>query len=242
MRPKAFRAVTVLFLAAALASCDLNVLDGGDGITGSGDTVRDTYDLDGFTAIEASNSFEVEVTIGDFAVEVTSDDNIVDRLVVEVDGNSLVLGVDGGVRNATLEASVSLPELREVRATGASDVLLPTVETPDFRGDLSGASSVTGDFIADELDFGASGSSSIEASGTTGRLVADLSGSSELLASELEAEDADVSASGASNAEVQVSGSLDVDASGASDVRWSGTGDLGEVDSSGASSVERADR
>jgi hypothetical protein len=67
----------------------------------------------------------------------------------------------------------------------------------------------------------------------------DASGSSRVDLSDFAGEDANVEASGSSTVIVNPSGTLDVAASGASRVYYLGSPTLGNIDTSGASSMER---
>lgn len=190
-------------------------------LRGSGDLVTRDMDLSGFTRLEIGYSFRVYLTQSDdYAVSITVDDNIRDKLVVIKSGDTLKIGLEPGlnsVQNATLEAEVSMPAL-----TGAH---------------VSGASRLTGEMDIGDVSFEVSGASRLTLDGRGGDLRLDASGASQVDLSAFVVDDARIEASGASTVAVHATGRLDVDASGASRVEYLGDPRLGDIDTSGASSV-----
>ncbi len=252
-------AVLVFVIAAAALAC----AGCGGSVIGSGNLVTKQYDFKDFTRLEVSHAFEVEITRGDtFKVEVTVDDNIVDRLRVEQTGTTVKIGMESGINfgTTTQRAVVVLPELEavslsgaskggvagfestkglDVGVSGASNLSLTGIRAGDTRFDVSGASKVAGDLRGGDVRMGASGASQIllQGSGNDGDLEA--SGASKLLLNGFELVTADVTVSGASSATVNVSRTLDADASGASSIEYSGNATIRNIQSSGASEINR---
>jgi hypothetical protein len=194
-------------------------------ITGSGALVTRELDLEGFTKLEISSAFEVELTQSSiYSVLITTDDNVVDDVRVTLSGNTLSIDLRPltlNLGNVTLRAEISMPRLE-----GA---------------ELSGASRLEGYMDTEDVRFETSGASRLFLEGDGGDLRLDASGASRVDLSEFRVDDADLEISGASDVTVYVTGRLDVEASGASKVRYLGNPRMGTVDSSGASSVSPAD-
>jgi hypothetical protein len=247
----------VLALVFALAGC-------GGVVVGSGDLVDRAYDFEGFTRVDVSQQFEVEVVRGDAsAVNVTVDDNLVDRLEVSLEGDTLRIALEGGTvyQGTTQRATVTLPELFGMSLSGASQGSVAGFDSGDpLELELSGASTLElVDVSAGDGSFGVSGASHLEGEVALAAVAMELSGASRATlvglgeaadlrasgASKLELggftlENAQVELSGASSATVDVSGTLDVEASGASNLRYEGDPSLGRVETSGASSIQPA--
>jgi hypothetical protein len=102
----------------------------------------------------------------------------------------------------------------------------------------TGASSIKLDLDAPSVDAELSGASHMSLSGTTKDFTADGSGASRLKCFGLMAENTNVDMSGASNAEVFASVTLDADASGASHIIYRGNANVNQR-SSGAGSVSK---
>jgi len=104
---------------------------------------------------------------------------------------------------------------------------------------VSGASRVSGDIVAGNVDFDISGASSVELDGSANDIIADVSGASSLKLDDFTATNANVDLSGASSGTVNLTGRLDADVSGASRLWYIGEPTLGDIDTSGASSVSQ---
>ena len=213
------------------------------GVVGSGRLTTRDLDLAGFTRIEASSAFEVEVIQGsEYAVSLTADDNIIDNVDAAVIADTLRLGLKPsvGFRNLTLRAKITMPNLRGIGVSGASraDVRgFQTEESLDLN--LSGASSVTGDIRAGNTRVEASGASRVELSGSGADLDVRGSGASNLVLADYTVRNVDAELSGASRATVNASGTLDANLSGASQLRYRGSPTLGRIETTGGSSLNQ---
>jgi hypothetical protein len=210
--------LVMIAAAALLAGCGLST------ITGSGDVITQEEAITGFEKLDVSNGFQVDASQGDsFSVVIRIDDNLVERLQVVKEGNTLKIGLKPGlsynILRATLEADVTMPEL-----TGL---------------DLSGGShgTVTGFESTSALVLDLSGGSHAVLTGSAGDVTIDASGGSEADLSGFSVADASVESSGGSEVTVNASGRLDVDASGGSRVYYLGSPTLGTIEQSGGSTV-----
>jgi len=214
-------------------------------ITGSGDVVTREEPITDFDKVDVSHAFQVDISQGDtFSVVVRVDDNLIEYLEVVKQGDTLKIGLEPGqgysVRKATLEAEVTMPEMVGLELSGASHVTVTGFKsTKALDVNLSGASRLRGDIEAGDATFDTSGASRVTLNGSARNVTVEGSGASQIDLSDFAAADAEVKLSGASTATVNPSGTLDVDASGASDVYYLGSPTLGNVDTSGASSIQR---
>lgn len=236
-----FKRTFVLFLIVAVLLAGCANLPPFTAMRGSGNPVTQTFDFSDFDSLAISNAFQAEVTAGDaYFVEVTVDDNLVDRLQVEQRGSAVLIGLQPGTAaaNATLQARVTMPRLTSLDASGASRVSLSGFESSHgMNMDVSGASTVSGDLESGNLDADVSGASTLRLQGQGDSLRTVASGASTIDLSDFAVSDASVEASGASRINVNASGRLDAEASGASSVRYSGNPTLGRINESGAGSV-----
>jgi hypothetical protein len=176
-------------------------------------------------------------------VVIRADDNLVEHLQVVKQGSTLKIGLkpnrDYTIRNATMKAEVTMPELVGLDLSGSSDVNVSGFEsTKSLLVDLSGNSALLGDIQAGDTRFDISGNSSVTLSGSAGDLTIDASGNSEVDLANFPASDANVDAGGASAVTVNLSGRLNADASGKSNIYYLGDPTLGTIDTSGSSTIQ----
>jgi hypothetical protein len=213
-------------------------------LTGSGNVVEREYPLADFTDVDASSSFTVAITRADaFRVAVKADDNIFERLVVEVVDGTLRIGVapETTLRNVHLEATVTMPELSSLEASGGvTATLTGFASTVDRSLELAGASTVTAaaPFAAEDLEVDAAGGSTVTLTGTATEATVQLSGGSELDAAALTVDTAEFELSGGAEATMTVTSSIEsAELSGGSQLTYLGTPALGSIETSGGSQV-----
>jgi hypothetical protein len=174
--------------------------------------------------LEISNTFKATITQSDeYRVSVTLDDNLLEYLIVEKQNGNLRVRLKRGisVRSVTLEASISLPEMSKVDASGASEATFS-----DFTA-------------SDDVDFIVSGASRIELAGTADEASIEASGASSARLEDFTVTSATASLSGASSADLDVTGKIhEIDLSGAFRLRYTGDPVVGDINSSGGSTVE----
>jgi hypothetical protein len=237
--------VSLLALIALITACSINI-DLGDGIDGSGNVETRAFDLSGFDKLAIGSAFEVDVSIdlsAGYKVEVTVDDNLFDELIIEVDNNTLQIRTRSGSRlrsNDGLKATVVLPSLSSVDASGASDVTVLAAGTHVAELEASGASKIRViDLDAADMKIDASGASKLELGGVrAGALDLDVSGASNVDLEDLPVDTADVSVSGASEIKFGSTAEVTGDLSGASTILVRDATYV-DVDTSGSSSADR---
>lgn len=197
-----------------------------DVVTGSGDRVTRTFDLDDATEIDVSDAFRVRVVVdpaGAQSVILEIDDNLADRVDIGVRDGRLRIGLEDSLTirvDDSPTVDVVVAQLARVGVSGASNVTVDGVAVERFAATASGASSIVlRGRVADSIALDASGASRIDA--------ADLS-----------AVTADLNASGASRILALVTDAARANATGASTVLVSGDADL-DATTSGASTVSR---
>jgi hypothetical protein len=189
-------------------------------IAGSGVIKTETRTGEDFQNIETSGGMVVEVTNSrEFLIEVETDDNLLEYVKTEVDGDTLKIYSKGWLSPSNkMIVRVSMPEINEAEVSGASNLSISGIQN-------------------DRLSVSASGASKITLKGDVHSLFADLSGASKIEAAELTANNTGVDASGASNATFKIIERLQADASGASKISYIGDNVDVRKKTSGASSV-----
>lgn len=190
------------------------------GVKGSGNPASEQRSVSGFKGIDVSSTFEVVITAQkDFSVTVEADDNILPLIETEVHHGVLNIECSRRVSPKTpMKVIIAAPDIENIEASGAANVILNSINNGSLRIDSSGASKVL-------------------VTGETAKLVVDVSGATKVDAEGLVSEDAVIDTSGASQVLVNVTNSLQTDASGASKITYSGSPRELKTKKSGAASV-----
>jgi len=239
------KAIIIIAIVAAVAViCTLLIVRGWPGgLIGSGNLETEEYAFTNFTKVEISSAFEFEIEqSSSYNISVTADDNVIDYVQVSKDGQTLKIRL-GTVRwfgPVTLRASVTMPQLHGLTASGASHGTVSDFSsTEDLDITVSGASRVTGDITAGNAEFDISGASTIQLEGSANDMVATASGASSFNLDDFTVNNADVNFSGASSGTINLDGRLDADLSGASKLWYIGEPTMGDINTSGASTLSK---
>ncbi len=214
-------------------------------VLGSGRLVTENPHFTDFVNIEAHSSFQVRITQSPlYSVSITADHNVMDHVRVRKVGRTLELTIDPDYRfqRITLRAAIRTPDLRSIRLSGASELVLEDFSLAhDLDLHLSGASEAKGDLSARDLALNLSGASKIRLRGTGRDLTVEGSGASDLDLSDFAVRNVSVMLSGATEASVNMNGELRCDMSGASRLYYRGKAnvDLEYLSLSGAAKIEK---
>jgi len=255
-----------LMLALLLTTACQPFLVTRDGEKFNGTAETRQYDFTDFTEVEIGLAFDYEIVRADtYSISITTYPAVFERLNVVQQGKTLKIERRGTgsiwtLGRADLKAVITMPQLTglegsgatqgvvtgfnstddlDIAVSGASKLRIESIVAGDVTLEASGASKVTGDLTAQNIDFELSGASSMQLGGTARDAVIDASGASRLKLAEFQINNADVRLSGASNASVNVAGTLDLQISGASDLDYYGHPTLGKIDISGSSSIDQ---
>jgi hypothetical protein len=128
----------------------------------------------------------------------------------------------------------------DLQISGASNVRLNgTVQ--DMLLDASGASNIEGNINAGNTDFRLSGASGIDLEGSANDVVVDASGASRIKLGDFPVSTADITLSGASSCNLDVSTRIDINLSGTSKLVYKGDASVGSISTSSGSSIKHED-
>jgi hypothetical protein len=237
-------AIIIAIVVAVAAICTVLILRVWPGVLiGSGNLETKDYALTDFTKVEVGSAFEFEIKqSSSFSINVTADDNVIDHVQVTQDGQTLKIGLKrvALLGSVTLRASVTMPELRGLTASGASrGTIFDFSSSEGLDITVSGASGVTGDITAGNVEFDISGASTIQLKGSANDMDANVSGASHFNLDAFTVNNADVNFSGASSGTVNLNGRLDANLSGASRLWYIGEPTMGDINTSGASTISK---
>jgi len=200
------------------------------------------FDLDNFDQLEMGNAFQVNVKAGSsYSISATGELNDLDDLEIFTKDSELVVRYKEPWRNRRhkMTIDITMPSLSGVGFSGAVHANISGFESVrkiDFE--LSDASKCDFSGSAKTIEIDLSGASGLNLTGSGQFIDGELSGASELRSFNYQAEESDISLSGASEGKILVARYLKVDASGASNLRYKGNPEI-QKKVSGGSSVSK---
>ena len=235
--------ISVILVFIMVASVFLSGCVLGEVITGSKNLATEEFNFSDFTRVEVGSAFQVEIIqSSSYSISITADDNLFDFIQVSKAGKTLKIRLKSGYnyQSITTKAQITMPELHELGLSGATHGSVEGFETPgDFELDLSGASELIGNIaVSDNAQFNLSGASKLELIGSANNVTIKASGASDVRLANFSIHDADIGLSGASDATVNLDGTLDANLSGASHLRYIGEPTIENLNISGSSEIE----
>lgn len=216
--------VLMLLAVLPLAACSIGAAADEGGIAGSGSGTTRSFAATDFTGVSLRGSDDVEVTTGGaFAVRAEGPAEVLDRLKIERDGDTLKIGRKrdanfnwGSYKGARI--FVTMPSIAKASIAGSGDLSVNRVASGDFEGSTAGSGSLSiGAMSVANAALSIAGSGDISAKGTAETLKLSIAGSGDIDASGVKAKAADASIAG--------SGSISADVNGKASVSILGSGD-----------------
>lgn len=233
---------TIIGISTMLFSCEM-IDDSWDSVIPEKNVTVQHKEMHDFQELNVESAFTVYVNFSETeeSVRVEANENLHQYIEVFKDGDELTIRVKRHIsikRQPTLKAYITTSNIHSYRVSGASRVILQDqLQTGSVSISLSGASHFKGDIKGDELYGYISGASQLQISGKCATFDAELTGASNMAGSGFECDEANVTLSGASMAELKVNNQVDVSASGASVFKYWGLGSIHHQSLSGGSKI-----
>jgi hypothetical protein len=190
------------------------------GIRGNGKIKTEERTISAFANIRANGAFVIEWESGKPALNITTDENLLPYIESHISDDTLRLRTREHLwPTQKIKVVISSPARAGAKISGAVQLTAHKMSGPNFAFEATGASQIT-------LD------------GSVDRLLADMTGASELNASDLQTKTVEISTTGAAEARIAVSETLKVAITGAGEVTYSGNPTV-EKHITGAGSIRR---
>ena len=194
------------------------------GVRGNGQIKTEERPITAFADLDAGGTFDIEWQNGSPALRITTDENLLPHIEANVSGHTLHLRTREHVwPTHGIKVVISSPTRTGGKITGAVKLTVKQLSGPTFALESKGASEIS-------LD------------GKVDRLLVDMTGASQLAADGLQAKTAEISTTGAGDAEVAVTDALNVVITGAGKVTYSGNPSAIKKQITGAGSVRHKDK
>lgn len=215
-------------------------------IKGEGPIVTKELKVEDFTGVALKGSFNVEVEQGDKSVRAKGNQNIIDRLDLEVKDGVLKVKLEkGNYRDFELTVFVSTRNITELAVAGSGDMKVGAFKALDeLDVELAGSGAIKGTGLLDigekceveiagsgdvdlevkaaKLEVEIAGSGNVKLKGEASDQEISIAGSGDYKALDLVSEKAKVSISGSGDADLNVEKSLEVSIAGSGDVNYRG--------------------
>jgi hypothetical protein len=193
------------------------------GIRGNGHIKTEERPIAAFANLDAGGGFDIEWQNGSPALRITTDENLLPYVEDNVSDDTLHLRTRNHVwPSHGIKVVVSSPTRAGGKIRGAVKLTARQLSGPIFALECKGASQVS-------LD------------GSVDRLLVDMTGASQLVADRLQAKTAEISTTGAGDAEVAVADTLNVVITGAGKVTYSGNPPTIKKQITGAGTIRHKD-
>lgn len=200
-KPLTKKLIVLLIVLVSVFSCSK------EDFYGSGDTLSEFRNVASFTRVFSEGTFKVNITKGEEqSVEITADDNIMQRVRTDVTNGQLRLYLtDGNYNNVHLEAHITVLDLKEISNSGDGDVYIHNNNDAGvFKTINSGAANIYLEGSCDFLDIQNEGSGTI-------------------LAYHMPAKECKINIQGSGDIEVICEATLNVKIKGSGNVYYKGT-------------------
>lgn len=211
-------------------------------VYGNNKVVKEKRDAGQFTALRVSSGIDVYLSQGDReSIEVEADENLHQYILTEIKNGTLQVYTEANIREAEMKrVYVTMKDIGSLSTSSAGDIIGQTPVRAD-RLDLSvsSAGDIKLEVRAGEIKAGVSSSGDVTLTGEADMLYANLSSAGDLNAYGLVVREADVSASSAGDADINVTERLRARSSSAGDINYRGNPKYIDAHSSSAGSVNR---
>ena len=222
-------AAVLVAAAGATSSCGHATANGGD----PGPVVSRSYQVGNFNEIELAGAYDVEVKTGpNVSVAARGPENVLERLVVEVKGNKLLIHPQkkkgwfnmGWHSDGKVQLTVTVPSLQAATLAGSGVIAIDKVQGDKFDGQIAGSGGLRlGSVDVGLLKLGIAGSGDAKAgSGKARNAEYDIAGSGGVDGGAVAVEDLKISIAGSGDVKANATKTADVDIMGSGDVDLTG--------------------
>ncbi len=193
----------ILFMFALITSCSDE-----ERISGSGNLITESRDVDSFTKVRSEGVFDVTITQGNSkSVEITADDNIINQVKTKVINNELQLYLDDDFNYSgiTIRANITTTSLNALTNSGVGNM---SVHDVDENGAFSIDNFGTGD---------------ISINGSAANLSITDEGTGDILAFNFFIENCSIDIEGSGSVFIHCSDNLDINIEGSGNVHYKGS-------------------
>jgi hypothetical protein len=226
-----FPAMILIAASLLLTSC---INFSGLIIKGSGEVITREFDIKDFDSLNFSSVGKIEISQGEKeALIVEAEDNIVERLDIEVKSGTLYIGMKKGFAHTSILPTkdiifkLTVRGIKDIKLSGAGSINgSENIDIKNLDISSSGLGNVNMKIAGESVKSMISGAGKIDLEGKINTQEIHISGLGSYNAENMPSNDCKIIISGAGNAKVNVVQSLDVSITGLGSVEYSGSPSL----------------
>lgn len=211
-------------------------------VTGNNKVVKQNREAGNFTGLRVSSGIDVYLKQGgNETISVEADENLHEYIITEIRNGVLNVYTEVNIRHAEMKrVYVTMKDIRSLKTSSAGDIIGETpVKSDILELSATSAGDIKLEVYARLIEADISSSGDVTLTGEADKLYATLSSAGDLNAFGLEVREADVSASSAGDASINVVERLRARASSAGDINYRGNPKYVDAHSSSAGSISR---
>ncbi len=211
-------------------------------VYGNNHVVKKEREAGRFTGLRVSSGIDVYLKqTGNESIEVEADENLHEYILTEIRDGVLHVYTETNIREAEMKrVYVTMKDISSLKTSSAGDIIGETpVKTDKLELSATSAGDIKLEIYVKEVEATISSSGDVTLTGEADILNANLSSAGDLNSFGLEVREADVSASSAGDADINVSERLRARSSSAGDINYRGNPKYLDAHSSSAGGVHR---
>lgn len=220
--------ITLVIFSLLLSACQIpnfNI------VRGSGNVITERRNVSDFNIIELNGAGKLIITQSSTeSLEIEAEENIIDELTSEVNGNTLTLGYTNRfwrrsiIPNQTIIYRLSVVDLEEITLNGANELEIDTLETTSLEITLNGAGRVDIDeLLAQNLSVNVAGTGTVNIAGQVESQEINIDGAGNYQAGDLQTSSTVIQIDGLGNGSVWALDTLDITINGGGSLNYYGT-------------------
>lgn len=213
-------------------------------IDGTGPLVSQKRNTNEFNGVMLDMSANVYLIHGDTpSVILRAQQNIADEIITEMDGSTLVIKTKNSIStNEPIELWLTLKTIEEVELNGSGSITSESAfKCEKTRIDISGSGKISLALMNEKLSVTINGSGDLNLTGKVTAAELEVTGSGNILASDCDIDECEVTVSGSGIAKLHVNEKLTSDIKGSGSVHYSGNPQKVKSEISGSGQLIKED-
>ncbi|WP_299885615.1 head GIN domain-containing protein [uncultured Lacinutrix sp.] len=234
-------------LVIALVMCSFSCVNAqwkSKKIKGNGNVTTIKRSTSDYDAVKCAGWMDFVLVNGDEGdITIEGEENLLDYIITEVDGNTLKIKTKNGINlkpsyNKSVKITIPFQDINEVSLSGSGDVMnLDRIEASNFKTKMSGSGDIVLNIKANYSEAYVTGSGDLTLKGQTDNLKASVTGSGDFHGFNLESNDVEAKVTGSGNIETVCNGELKARVTGSGDIEYKGNPKREDTKVTGSGSI-----